>query len=521
MMNSYARGTAGVLLLLSSLQAQAANCTAAPVDGALYTIANLSNGLVLDVVNGATTAGAPIQQWGYAGSNNQQFYVRDAGNGYWTIRPKPGTLRLDVQGSSKFEGAAVLQNTASSATSQLWQLKKSTTGAYNVVSVNSGKSLTAASTSSGARLSQATDTASGLQRWFFNPVSGTCGGAVVTGFAAQSGSDGLATTTGGGSAAPVTVTSCSAMTAALQSTSPAVVQIPANTTIDCRTPARTQVACAVACPSYQDPGKISYRIPVAGQTCTSLGSSTDATYARSRNEVRIFVGSNKTLVGLDANSRVLGATLELNSVKNVIIRNLTIADINPGLVEGGDGIGVNSSSHVWIDHVKFSLISDGHVDISKSKNVTLSWNRFDGVNPAVCGGKHHYTNAVADSQVTLHHNFWDKASGRNPKLDGAATRAHLYNNYWLDIPYFAINASASAQAKVEGNFFANAAKPHWNNGGGLISANIASNRYTGISATDAYKDTGATVFGDITLYSYTLDNVDALPAALIAGTGPR
>ncbi|MEO7497416.1 MAG: RICIN domain-containing protein [Massilia sp.] len=434
------------------------------------------------------------------------------------INPSQSSLALAVLNGALTDGAAIVQASASTATSQRWLLKKSTSGAYNIVSVASGKSLTFADSNSGTQATQSSDTASGLQRWFLNPVSGQCGGAVAHGFANQSGADGLATTTGGGSAAPVTVTSCSALTTALQSTAAAVVQIPANTTIDCHTAPRTAMACAVACGS-NDPAKTYYRMP-AGQTCTSLGSSTDALFARSVNDTRILVGSNKTLIGLDTNAKVLGATLELGAAKNVIIRNLTIEDINPGLVEAGDGIGMNGASHIWIDHVTFNLISDGHVDMYNSKNVTLSWNNFKGQNPAVCGGQHYYTNLVENSVVTFDHNYWQKTAGRNPKLDGAATRAHIYNNYWLDLTYFAINANSSAQAKVEGDYFANTAKPHWNVSG-LIDANISSNRYTGVSATDTYKNTGSTVFGDVTLYPYTLDAVDNLPGVLGNSAGAR
>ncbi|UUZ56960.1 hypothetical protein LP419_19815 [Massilia sp. H-1] len=156
------------------------------------------------------------------------------------------------------------------------------------------------------------------------------------------------------------------------------------------------------------------------------------------------MGSNKTLQGLGQDARLIGASLNLSKAKNVIIRNLAIENINPGLVEAGDAITLDHASHVWIDHVRFNLISDGHVDIKNSQNVTLSWNRFDGINPAVCGSQHHYTSAIVDSRVTMHHNFWNKTSGRNPKLDGAATRVHLYNNVWQDITYFAINARRCA-----------------------------------------------------------------------------
>ena len=506
-------------LFLIAGQAHAANCAADVVDGQLYSIASLGSGKVVDIEGGSLQSGAPAQQWGDGGSANQQFYVRSLGNGYWSLQGRQSGMLLDVAAVSTSEGAQVLQWPATGGLNQQWQLKKSSTGAYNLVARHSGKSLTVADAQSGARLYQATDTAGGLQRWFFNPVNGGCG--VPDGFASQPGPDGLSGTTGGGAAAPLTVGSCSALVSALQSASPAVVQVGAGVTIDCRTPARSQSACAITCPSEQDPGKTIYRIPVGAQTCKELGSVSESRYSRARNEIGIKVASNKTLRGLDRNSRILGATLNLSNARNVIVRNLTLENINPGLVEAGDAITLNNSSHVWIDHVRFNLISDGHVDIQDSQNVTLSWNRFDGVNPAVCGNQHHYTSAIVNSRVTLHHNFWNKTSGRNPKLDGANTRAHLYNNHWLDTTYFAINAGDSAQAKVEGNFFANARRPHWNAGGGLLDAPLASNRYTGVSATDAYRHTGARVFDDLLLYPYRLDPADQIPAQLGAGAGPR
>lgn len=510
--------SASALVFVSS-QAGAANCTAAPVAGELYSILNLGTGKVLDVTAGSTQASVQLQQWGYAASSNQQFYLKSAGNGYWNLQARHSGMLADVQARSTAEGAPVIQSPANGGANQQWQLKKSTTGAYNIVAVHSGKSLTVADANSGSKIYQATDSASGKQRWFLNPVSGQCGG--TAGFAHTSGPDGLATTTGGGGATPVTVTSCGALANALKSNAAAVVQIPANTTIDCRTPARTQMACPVACPSYQDPGKYTYRIPVGTQSCTELGSSSNALQARSRNETAITVTSNKTLMGMGAGARVLGASFNVSGVKNVIIRRLAIEDVNPGLVEAGDAITVNNASHVWIDHVSFKLISDGHVDLQGSRNVTLSWNRFDGVNPAVCGSQHHYTNMAQDTQVTFHHNFWDRASGRNPKLGGAATRAHLFNNYWKDITYFSIGVGESAQAKVDGNYFANSARPHWNNTGGYIDANLASNRYTGVSGTDAEKDSGQRVFADVAMYPYTLDKVDDLPAVLANGAGNR
>ena len=234
------------------------------------------------------------------------------------------------------------------------------------------------------------------------------------------------------------------------------------------------------------------------------------------------MGSNTSIVGLGAGSGISGASLILDNAQNIVIRNLTIEDVNPALVEAGDGISLANGSHVWLDHLRFRKISDGHVDMKNSQNITLSWNHFDGFNPAVCGSQHHYTNLVQQTQVTFHHNFWDKVSGRNPKLIDYRTRAHIFNNYWRNVTYFAVSADEGAQGKLEANYFENSAKPHWNNGSGYLDADIAGNRYTGISATDSYKDTGVWwVLSDTPMYRYTLDSVDSLPARLKAQSGPQ
>ncbi|MBB3062513.1 RICIN domain-containing protein [Microbulbifer rhizosphaerae] len=505
-----------LVIALSSAHSRAANCTQAPLSGQLYKITNLGSGHNLDVAGASTEAGANVLQWTDNGRTNQQFTLNDLGNGYWSIIARHSGQSLDVWEWSSADGGDIRQWTSTGASNQQWQLKKSTTGAWNIVSRYSGKSLTAESSARGANVHQYSDSASGLQRWYFNPVSGGCGQS-VDGFASQSGSDGLSTTTGGGSATPVTVTSCSALKSALESSGAAVVQVPDNTTIDCLTEGRPLAACQVACPDYQDSGEFTYRIPVGSQTCVELGSDSNDTTTVYRFDTRINVADNKTLVGLGANSTIEGASLNLSGAKNVIVRNLSIANVNPHLVEGGDGITLDGSSHVWVDHVGFSMISDGHVDIRDSANVTLSNNHFDGRNNYVCANQHWYTSAVVNSQVTYHHNFFDYTGGRNPKLDGSTTRGHLYNNYYLEVTYFGINASNGAHALVESNYFADTRYPHWNESGYMSASG---NVYTGQSATDSERDSGDTVFWDVNMYNYSPDDASGL-TSLDGTTGPR
>lgn len=500
-------------------------CTNDPVDGGLFSITSFASGKSLDVAAGSTSNGGNIQLWGYAGSANQHFNLRAVDNTYWTISPVNSNLMLDVSGRSTADGANILQWAATGAHNQQWQLKRSTTGAYNIVSRSSGKSVTVGSTNNGANIYQSTDTASGNQRWVFtridacssNPPTTPPSTTAVSGFASMPGNNGLSTTTGGGNATPITVSTCSALTSALASSNPAVIHL-ANTTIDCRTSARTQVACPITCPNNSS--ETFYRVPVGTQTCTELGSANNATVNRSRNEARLNVASNKTVIGLGANSKVLGATFNLSNASNVILQNFTIEDVNPGLIEAGDAVTLANSNHIWLDHLRTNLISDGHVDINDSRNVTLSWNHFMGWNTAVCDNQHHYTNGVSNSVVTFHHNFWDTNSGRNPKLDGTSTRAHLYNNYWKDISYFSTAATNGAQALMHANYFENSAKPHWADSG-YINANVSTNVYTGKSATDAYRDTGNSVLGDVTMYSYSLDSAANLPNLVGNNAGPK
>lgn len=512
-------------ILVFSGSAYADNCTAFPQNNQLYSIINLGSGLALDV-NTSDTSGAPnVITYEYWGGTNQQWYLRDQGNGYWRIESAYNGQVLDVLDVSTSDGANVVTYDAWDADNQRWQLKHSTTGAFNIVARHSGKSLTVAGADNVANVYQNTDTANSSQRWFFNPVNGSCGGSSgggnnngVSGFASQSGSDGLSTTSGGGNATPITVNSCDALASALSASGPAVIQVP-NTTINCHTPAQTVAACPLDCAQWNDPGKTWYRLPVGNQTCSELGSPSNATVNVTRNDRRIIVASNKTLVGMGPNAKISGASLILDNVQNIIIRNLAIADINPALVEAGDGVTVDDSSHIWIDHVAFSMISDGYTDISDSNNVTLSWNRFYGYNPQVCANQHWYTNLVDNSRVTFHHNFWDRAAGRNPKIEGNYARTHLYNNYWKNITYFSIGASDGAQVKVENNYFENSARPQWDQGGAYFDA--SGNVYTGSSADDTNKADGSQVFSDLTLYPYSLDDPQSLGAQVDGGTGPQ
>ncbi|QMW13672.1 RICIN domain-containing protein [Pseudoalteromonas sp. MT33b] len=514
---------------LSCYSVQAEDCNAMPESGQLYSVINRGSGLALDINTTDSGAAPNVITYDYWGGNNQKFQFIKESDGYWIIRSKYNNKVLDVLDSSQSNGANVIVYDDWQGANQRWQLKASSSGGFNITNKLTNKSLTVAGSSNAANVYQNDDAGVSSQRWFINPVDATCGSSSgggsqptpsnLVGFAAQPGQDGLSTTTGGGNATPITVTSCNALNTALSSTSPAVIHIPDNTTINCQTSNRTVQACPLDCGQWNDYGKTWYRVPVGNQSCSELGSSSNSPVNVTRNERRIIVQSNKTLQGLGKNSKIVGASLVISKQRNIIIKNVMLENINPALVEAGDGISIDDSSHVWIDHMAFNKISDGYIDIDNSQNITLSWNRFYGYNTQVCANQHWYTHLFRNSQVTAHHNFWDTAAGRNPKIDGYNSRVHMFNNYWKNITYFAISASDGAEVLVENNYFENSAKPHWNQGSGYFSA--SGNIYTGRSATDQYRDSGATVFSDVQLYPYRLDSANTLGSQVDGGTGPQ
>ncbi|TVZ37390.1 pectate lyase [Alteromonadaceae bacterium 2753L.S.0a.02] len=498
--------------------------------GGLYKITNYSSKKSLDIASYSNSNGANLLQWNETGGANQQFYLEQlSGTDRWVIKASHSGLVLEVADASSSNGANIQQWAYTEGAHQQWRLQQSAEfdGAYAIISVGSGKALTVAGSDAGDNIYQNSDAANSSQRWYITALDSSCSGssggsrsnnysAGVNGFAAQYGADGLSTTTGGGNNTAVQVSSCSQLQSLVQNSSAKVIQLP-NSTLDCRTAARTQAVCKLPCGSgYTKP---LYRIPTSSQSCVDLGGSNSDLINLTRNESTLSVGSNTTIIGSGSASKVIGASFDLSGSSNVILKNFTIADVNPALIEAGDAISLDNSSHIWIDHMRMTRISDGLLDSYDSANVTISWSHFDGINTDLCWGTDPYVSMLKNTQATFHHNFFDSGYGRNPKILGSSSRVHLYNNYWKDIYYFSMSVSDSARAKVEGNYYQDANRPHWNEGG-YIDADVSSNRYTGKSTSSSQDDSGSSSW-DVGMYSYSLDNVDKLPSTIPAGVGPN
>jgi pectate lyase len=185
----------------------------------------------------------------------------------------------------------------------------------------------------------------------------------------------------------------------------------------------------------------------------------DAASAQAR-QTQQSIGSNTTLVGVGDDARIVGASLRIGNVDNVIVRNLTISDStdcfpvwDPSDTNAGnwnsryDNISVVNSTHVWADHNTLDSgaippsqlgtvygrpyeVHDGLLDVTNSADlVTVSYNVFGEHDKTMLIGSS--DSRVADRgrlRVTIHHNWFQDIGQRTPRVRYG--QVHVYNNLY-------------------------------------------------------------------------------------------
>ena len=177
--------------------------------------------------------------------------------------------------------------------------------------------------------------------------------------------------------------------------------------------------------------------------------------------VLLPVPSNTTIVGVGSDATLLGATLDIRGVENVIVRNLTFEDTfdcfpqwDPTDGDTGnwnseyDSVVVYGSRHVWVDHNTFTdgrrpdaeqpsyfgmlfQQHDGQLDIVRGADlVTVSWNVFTDHDKTILLGNS--DSASADDRgklrTTFHHNLFHNVNERAPRVRYGQVDA--YNNHY-------------------------------------------------------------------------------------------
>jgi len=242
------------------------------------------------------------------------------------------------------------------------------------------------------------------------------------------------TVTGGGSAAPVTVTTAAQMQAAID--------------------------------AYTGSGGLVIRYTGSFDVAT-ITDPCDQWQKPAGTIVEIKNKSHITIEGSDGSSANFGLAIKAEST-NVVIRNMTI-----GLLPGSiDAIGIEGQSgkfpgYVWIDHnTLFSSLAecsgagdlefDGLIDNKAgAHHITYSYNHLHD---------HHKVGLIgssdsdsSDRYITYHHNAYENVGSRLPLQRGGYT--HLYNNLYSGVTASGANIRMGGHALIEANWFENAKNP--------------------------------------------------------------
>ncbi|WP_198684079.1 pectinesterase family protein [Brachybacterium sp. YJGR34] len=230
------------------------------------------------------------------------------------------------------------------------------------------------------------------------------------------------------------------------------------------------------------------------------------------------VSSHTTIAGIGRTAEIVGGGFQLEQVSNVVFRNLTLRDSYlagdwDGKDNDVDGIRVDTSDHVWIDHCEFVRLGDGQVDLRKNSTaLTVSWSIFRDHNKSLGVG---WTDDVVTT-LTVHHTaFWNTYQ-RNGSIDNVAA-GHLYNNHLHGQAHYGTMSRGASQLLVEASVYEEGEDA-------IVAKDEASrvdsrgNRFHGIRGRKDH--TGAT-FEASDHYSYAADPVDEVPALLAEHAGPH
>ncbi|MBT2418632.1 polysaccharide lyase family 1 protein [Streptomyces sp. ISL-22] len=207
---------------------------------------------------------------------------------------------------------------------------------------------------------------------------------------------------------------------------------------------------------------------------------------KQKKNIVFRVPSNTTIVGVPGtNAGIKGGSLQVQNVKNVIIRNLTFSatedcfpqwDPTDGSAgewnSNYDSVTLRGATNVWADHNAFTdaprfdaslktyfgrkyQIHDGALDITNGSDlVTVERNVFDCHDKTMLIGSSD-SDSTGKLRVTIHHNVWKGIVQRAPLA--RIGQIHLFNNLYDTTtlngyaPKYSIDSRAKAQVVAEHN----------------------------------------------------------------------
>ncbi|KAK3908230.1 Pectin lyase 1 [Frankliniella fusca] len=174
----------------------------------------------------------------------------------------------------------------------------------------------------------------------------------------------------------------------------------------------------------------------------------------------LIVGSNKSIISSNGRGKIKGKGLRIKNAKNVIIRDITISDINPEVIWAGDALAFDNVVNVWIHRVTFARIGRQHLVTYQrtNKGITVSSCFFDGStrNAAYCDGNHFWVWLFWGTydEITLINNYVRNTAGRTPHAGGwskSRNYVHLVGNTMENNHHGGIEPLTGSYILSEGN----------------------------------------------------------------------
>ena len=251
--------------------------------------------------------------------------------------------------------------------------------------------------------------------------------------------------------------------------------------------------------------------------------------------IKLNIASNTWIIGATTGCAIRGATINISSVSNVVIRNLFIEDAydpfphhesNDGYNAQHDGIVIQGSSkNVWIDHCSFKDLQH-LVYVKTGGSTSEKWQTYDGlldmkgsisgITVSYCVIQNHDKTMLIGSSdtdgssstrtVTLHHNYFLNCGQRLPMARNV--KLHAFNNYYdtdSNVYYaqqYCIGVRKGSLINAEANYF----------GSGInysIKDNYGKAYFSGNSDNSKKKNKDTSVSSSKVFsipYSYSLDS---------------
>ncbi|XP_034248551.1 pectin lyase B-like isoform X1 [Thrips palmi] len=208
------------------------------------------------------------------------------------------------------------------------------------------------------------------------------------------------------------------------------------------------------------------KVQISEESLTRSGTcngrlQTQVKYAKAGTS-ELWVSSYKTILTTNGKGAIKGKGLRLKNAQQVIVRDITISDINPQVIWGGDALVFDNVQNAWIHRVTTVRIGRQHLVSYQQTNVgiTVSSCFFDGTNQysATCDNTQYWVWLFwgTRDEITLINNRVYNTAARVPHAGGWAkawNNIHLIGNFMDNNPHTGLEPHMGSNILAEGNLF--------------------------------------------------------------------